>query len=404
MINLQIAYRKVADLVPYARNPRKNDHAVDQVAAVIREFGFRVPIIAKSDGTIVDGHLRYKAAQKLGLAEVPTVSADDLTETQIRALRISVNRMADLAEWDAQLLELEVAELEEVAFPTELVGFDLDAVAVLAEEQAKTPEVQVLPPGPMPGEDDVPEVKPEAVTRLGDVWLLGKHRVMCGDSTSIDAVEKLMVGAAPDMVFADPPYGIQHSGKGITANGVEGNDFGEIMGDGDVSVAVDSYTLSAGTYPQARLIFWGANYYCNALPNGCGWLVWDKQREGAVFSGAELAFVNRGVRLDVFRHQWHGMVKASEHGQARVHPTQKPIALAEWCFANYGNPSLVLDPFGGSGSTLLACERTSRTCRSMELDPNYCDVIVRRWQKATGQAATLEGDGRTFDAVAEAGR
>ncbi len=201
------------------------------------------------------------------------------------------------------------------------------------------------------------------------------------------------------MIFTDPPYGIAHSGKGITANGVQGNDFGEIMGDKDVSVAIDAFRLCASRWPDAKLIFWGANYYPEALTNGHGWIVWDKQRVGDTFSGAELAFMNGGVRVDVFRHMWHGMVKASEHGEKRVHPTQKPIALAEWCFAKYGDPKTVLDVFGGSGSTLIACEKTNRIARLMELDPKYVDVIVRRWQSFTGKTATLESTGQTFEQV-----
>lgn len=201
----------------------------------------------------------------------------------------------------------------------------------------------------------------------------------------------------PDMIFTDPPYGIAHSGKGITANGVQGNDFGEIMGDQDVAVAVDSFRLCAGLWPDVRTIFWGANYYPSALPDGHGWIVWDKQREGDTFSGAELAFVNAGVRVDVFRHMWHGMVKASEHGQKRVHPTQKPTALANWCFDRYGSPQMVLDLFGGSGSTLIACEESKRIARIMELDPKYCDVIIKRWQDFTGQKAVHAKTGKQFD-------
>ena len=377
-------------LIEYARNPRKNDHAVDRVAAAIREFGFRVPVVAKSDGTVVDGHLRLKAAKKLGLTEVPVVLADDMTDLQIKAFRLSVNKMAELAEWDDELLAIEFAELADAGFDNLLTGFTQDEIDALTPEQ--------IPEG-LTDEDAVPELQAEPVSKLGDVWLLGKHRVMCGDSTSIDSVEALLDGASIDMVFTDPPYGISHSGKGITANGVEGNDFGEIMGDSDISVAVDSFNLASGLLPDATLIFWGANYYASALPNGFGWLVWDKEREGDTFSGAELAFVNKGVRLDVFRHRWHGMVKASEQGQKRVHPTQKPIALAEWCFDHYGKPLAVLDLFGGSGSTLIACEKTGRHARLMELDPKYVDVIVRRWQEFTGKQATHAATGATFAEV-----
>ena len=173
------------------------------------------------------------------------------------------------------------------------------------------------------------------------------------------------------------------------------------MGDGDVSVAIDAFNLSISLFPDARVIFWGANYYPSALPNGHGWIVWDKEREGDTFSGAELAFINGGVRVDVFRHMWHGMVKASEHGQKRVHPTQKPVALAKWCFDRYGKPLIVLDLFGGSGSTLIASEEQGRTSVNMELDPKYVDVILKRWQDFTGKKAVHES-GKTFDEMAKA--
>jgi DNA modification methylase len=189
-----------------------------------------------------------------------------------------------------------------------------------------------------------------------------------------------MNGEKADMVFTDPPYGISHSGKGIKGNAKE-NDFGEILGDNDVTVAIDAFNLCQSLFSDATMIFWGANYYSSCLPNGFGWLVWDKQREGDTFSGAELAFVNKGVKVDVFRHQWHGMIKGSEMGEKRVHPTQKPIALVEWSFTNYKAGDNILDLFLGSGSTMVASHQLKRKCYGMELDPKYADVIVKRMIK-----------------------
>lgn len=196
-------------LVEYARNPRKNDHAVDRVAAAIREFGFRVPVVAKSDGTVVDGHLRLKAAKKLGLTEVPVVLADDMTDLQIKAFRLSVNKMAEFAEWDNELLALEFGELQELGFDLDLTGFDADELEAL---------MPVEVPEGLTDDDAVPEVPAEPVSKPGDVWLLGKHRVMCGDSTSIDAVEALMAGGKADMVFTDPPYGMSYGGGRAQGN------------------------------------------------------------------------------------------------------------------------------------------------------------------------------------------
>lgn len=386
---MRIEQRPVAGLIPYVNNSRKHsDEQVAQIAASIKEFGWTNPILVDGANGIIAGHGRLMAARKLGMEAVPVIELAHLSEPQRKALIIADNKLAMNAEWDNDLLMLELGELLEGGFDLDLLGFGKDELDALLSPTEATEGLT--------DEDAVPEPPAVPVTVLGDVWLLGKHRLMCGDSTSTDAVDMLTQSQSPDMVFTDPPYGIAHSGKGITANGVEGNDFGEIMGDKDVSVAIDAYHLCAGQWPDARLIFWGANYYPSALPDGHGWIVWDKQREGDTFSGAELAFINGGVRVDVFRHMWHGMVKASEHGQKRVHPTQKPIALAEWCFARYGNPDLVLDLFGGSGSTLIACEKTKRTANLMELDPKYVDVIIKRWQEFTGKTATLESTGQPF--------
>jgi hypothetical protein len=377
----QIEMVSIGQLLPYARNARTHDDAqVAQIAASIKEFGFNNPILIADDQSIVAGHGRLAAARKLGLTEVPVVRLSHLSDTQRKAYILADNRLALNAGWDNDLLKLELQELEIEGVDLEMLGFSKEELDGLLNS--------LEPTEGLTDEDAVPETPEEPITKPGDIWILGNHRLMCGDSTSIDAVDKLMNGDKADMVFTDPPYGIAHSGKGILGDAKE-NNFGEIMGDQNVTVAIDAFRLCAGQWPEARMIFWGANYYPSVLPDGHGWLVWDKQREGDTFSGAELAFINGGVRVDVFRHMWHGMIKASEQGKKRVHPTQKPIALAEWCFECYGDPGNVLDLFGGSGSTLIACEKTGRSCRMMELDPKYCDVIVKRWEEFTGKKAEL---------------
>jgi ParB-like chromosome segregation protein Spo0J len=371
----------IEKLIPYARNARTHDEAqVSQIAASIKEFGFNNPILISDDYSIIAGHGRLAAARKLGLAEVPVIRLSHLSDTQRKAYVLADNRLALNAGWDNDLLKLELIELKAEDVDLEMLGFSVEELDGLLNA--------LEPTEGLTDEDAVPEPPEEPITKPGDIWILGNHRLMCGDSTSVDAVGKLMAGERPEMVFADPPYGIAHSGKGITA-ATNGNDFGQILGDEDVGVAIDTFRLCVAQWPKASMIFWGANYYPSVLPDGHGWLVWDKQREGDTFSGAELAFINGGVRVDVFRHMWHGMIKASEHSQKRIHPTQKPIALAEWCFAKYGDSSTVLDLFGGSGSTLIACEKTGRSCRMMELDPKYCDVIVKRWEEFTGKKAEL---------------
>jgi DNA modification methylase len=393
-------------LIEYARNPRKNDHAVDKIAGAIKEFGFRIPVVAKSDGLVVDGHLRLKAAKKLGLTEVPVILADDMTEAQIKAFRISVNRMAEFAEWDNELLTLEFSELTDM-------GFDLDMTGFTAEEiEALTPEQ--IEPG-LTDEDAVPEVPEQPVTVLGDVWVLGKHRLMCGDSTSIDAVDKLMDGATVDMVFTDPPYGISIvSGGGKVGGGgafggkknekkdksniIQSSNFAPVAGDDSIDVAVEAIQVIATLGAKVEII-WGGNYYAGSLPNSSCWIVWDKKNTGN-FADCELAWTNQTTAVRKFEHMWNGMVKASEQGQKRVHPTQKPVALAAWCLEQYGKEcETVLDLFGGSGFTLLACEQKKKTGYIMELSALYVDVIVKRWQEFTGKIATHAETGQPFAEV-----
>jgi DNA modification methylase len=377
----QIKWEAVDKLIPYAKNARTHsDEQVAQIAGSIKEFGFNNPILVDKGNSVIAGHGRLMAARKLGMDKVPIVELEHLTESQRKAYVLADNRIALNSGWDTSMLSLELQDLKD-DIDLSLLGFDPDELDALLNPIEETEGLT--------DEDAVPDVPDEPKTKLGDIYILGNHRLMCGDSTSIDDVEDLVDGVTIDMVYTDPPYGISHSGKGITANGVEGNNFGEILGDDDISIAIDSFNLCQSLYPNAFHIFWGANYYASCLINGYGWIVWDKQREGNTFSGAELAYVNKGVRVDVFRHMWHGMVKASEHGQKRVHPTQKPTALSKWCFDNYGKPQTVLDLFGGSGSTLIACEETNKNCLMMELDPKYCDVIVKRWENFTGKKAEL---------------
>lgn len=379
-------------LTEYARNPRKNDHAVDKIAAAIKEFGFRVPVVAKSDGLVVDGHLRLKAAKKLGMTDVPVILADDMTEAQIKAFRISVNRMAEFAEWDNDLLALEFAELTDMGFDLDLTGFTADEIDALTPVQVEEG---------LTDEDAVPDVPVDPVTRVGDIWILGQHRLMCGDSTSIDAVEKLMDGAKVDMVYTDPPYGISIVGENGHVGGgklAKVGTYAPIAGDDTIDVAIEAIQVIKTMNAKIEII-WGGNYYANALDNSSCWIVWDKDNTG-YFADAELAWTNQDTAVRIFKHTWNGMIKGSEHGQKRVHPTQKPIALAEWCFDQYGTKAnTVLDLFCGSGSTLIACETKGKTGYMMELSPSYCDVIVKRWQAFTGKIATHAETGEPFAEV-----
>ena len=388
-----IVSRKVEDLIPYARNSRTHSDAqVAQIAASVREFGWTNPVLVDGENGIIAGHGRILAARKLGMDEVPCIELAGLSDTQRRAYIIADNKLALNAGWDDELLAIEFAELADAGFDNLLTGFTQDEIDALTPEQ--------LPEG-LTDEDAVPEVQAEPVSKLGDVWVLGKHRVMCGDSTSIDAVETLMDGATVDMVFTDPPYGISIVSSGGKVGGdslAKTGTYAPVAGDDTIDVAIEAIQVIQALGAKVEII-WGGNYYANSLPNSSCWLVWDKQNTGN-FADCELAWTNQTTAVRKFEHMWNGMVKASEHGQKRVHPTQKPVALAAWCLEQYGDEcETVLDLFGGSGFTLIACEQKKKTGYIMELAARYVDVIVKRWQEHTGCEATHAATGATFAEV-----
>lgn len=361
---------KINEVKPNPKNPRIiKDDKFKKLVKSIQDFPDMLnkrPLIVFTDVdgkyVVLGGNMRLKACKEIGLKEIPVILADEWTEEQKAEFLIKDNVGFGEWEWDQLQSEWDTEKLEEW-------GLDLPVDLSVTEELEAE-------------EDDyeIPEGSIETDIVLGDLFEIGEHRLLCGDSTDSDQVAKLMNGEKADMVFTDPPYGISHSGKGIKGSAKE-NDFGEILGDNDVTVAVDAFNLCQSLFVDATMIFWGANYYPSCLPNGFGWLVWDKEREGDTFSGAELAFVNKGVKVDVFRHQWHGMIKGSEMGEKRVHPTQKPIALVEWSFNNYKAGNNILDLFLGSGTTMVASHQLKRKCYGMELDPKYCQVIVDRMKK-----------------------
>ena len=400
----KVERRKLDTLTPYARNSRTHsDEQVAQIAASIKEWGFTAPILIEPDGGIIAGHGRVMAAQRLGLADVPCVIAEGWTEAQKRAYVIADNKLAMNAGWDNDLLAVEFGELADLGFDLDLTGFDADEIAALTPEEVTEG---------LTDEDAVPDVPVQPVTVEGDVWLLGRHRLMCGDSTSIDAVERLMAGQKADMVFTDPPYGVsivqgskvggsgafggKKNEKKNKSNVIASSNFAPVANDDSIDVAVAAIGVIATLGAKVEII-WGGNYYAASLPNSSCWIVWDKKNSGD-FADCELAWTNQKTAVRKFEHMWNGMVKASEHGQKRVHPTQKPIALAEWCIDNYAEDCVtVLDLFGGSGSTLIACETRRKDCFVMELAAPYCDAIINRWQDFTGHKATLEATGQTYD-------
>lgn len=384
----------VEDLIPYALNSRTHsDEQVAQLAAAIREFGFTNPVLIDQDMNLIAGHGRLMAARKLKLETVPAIVVTGLDDRRRRALVIADNKLALNAEWDADALRVELEDLG--ADFGELMGFNQDELVGMLQTASEG----------LTDEDAVPEAPEMPVTVEGDVWILGRHRLMCGDSTSIDAVERLIDGATIDLVHTDPPYGINEKGDRSKRGGItQGNNLPD-FDDTSTYAARDAFSLCEGL-SISRQVWWGANYYAHALPETANWLVWDKRVEEKhkdVNSDCELAWVrSKWSSVRIFRHLWKGLIKESERGQARVHPTQKPVALVEWVIDYYRDVKTVLDLFGGSGSTLIGCEKKGCDAFLMELEPYYADVIIQRWQDFTGQKATLEATGQTYEELGAA--
>jgi hypothetical protein len=301
---------------------------------------------------------------------VPVIELKDMTETQKRAYIIADNQLAMNSGWDTSLLTLELTDLQEDGFDLELLGFDPKELNALLD-----PEIVEG----LTDEDAVPDVPDEPKTKPGDIYELGNHRLMCGDSTSIDAVETLMNGVYPDLIHTDPPYGM----NAVTKSSVLKKNYKiDIMGDDTPDVAKDAFNLIYGLYPESKQIWWGANYYCSVLPDSECWLVWDKNNGQSDQTDCELAWAN-------FRSVVRQFTQASEKTN-RVHPTQKPVSLMEWIIKRFNLTSkTIADFFGGSGSTLIAAEKHGLTAFIMEFDPRFCDVIIQRWEEFTGGKAKL---------------
>ena len=495
-MNLQFETWPIERCIEYARNPRKNDHAVDKVAAAIKEYGFRVPIVAKSDGLVVDGHLRLKAAKKLGLTEVPVILADDMTDAQIKAFRLSVNRVAQEAQWDNDLLKIELQDLDANGFDLSLTGFEVGEIAAFLTE----------PTAGLTDEDAVPEVPVQPVTVLGDVWLMGNHRVMCGDSTVITDLERLMAGAKAALMHADPPYGMGKEKDGVENDNLHNDDLDSFQMEWWATLRpflLDNASAYIwGNAPELWRLWYKAGLGSSELMELRNQIVWDKKAIPGMASadlnqypvasehclffqlgnqlignmntadywegfepirayleqemksiGWKLADLNRATDSFmgghwVTRSQWafptaeqYGKIKSAAAGKAfkreydqlkreydqlkretrsyfdnahdamrdvwefsRVngeerhgHATPKPVAMMQRVMlSSLPKGGLCVEPFGGSGSTLMGAERTDRVCYAMELTPAYVDVIVKRWQDFTGKIAVLESTGEPF--------
>jgi DNA modification methylase len=401
---LKIEMWAVEKIVPYARNARKiPEEAIAKVAASIQEFGWRQPIVVDKDGVIICGHTRLLAAQRLGLTHAPVHAAENLTPSQVRAYRLLDNRSHEETSWDKDLLGLELLDLKSLGIDLDLTGFGMSEIDELlsgTDVKVGLTDVDAIP--------DVPEVP---VSRPGDLWVLGNQRALCGDATKREDIDRVLEGGHADMVFCDPPYSVSYTGKTARKLTIKNDDLGagffEFLRDacanilavtkGAIYICMSSSELhtlfkaftEAGGYWSTFLI-WAKNHFTLGRSD------YQRQYEPILYGWAQ------GTP-----HYWCGdrdqgdVWFVNKPAVNDLHPTMKPVELVQKAIRNSSKSrGLVFDPFGGSGSTLIACETTGRQARLIELDPRYVDVIVRRWQDYTGRKAVLVSDGREFEKIA----
>jgi DNA modification methylase len=397
----------VVRLIPYARNARTHSDAqVAQIAASIAEFGFNCPILVDSKAGIIAGHGRLLAARKLGLTEVPVIVLDHLSETQKRAYIIADNRLAENAGWDDELLQVELTALQQEDFNVHLLGFDDEDLARLLAGQDVN--------SGLTDEDAVPETPAVPISSPGDLWIIGDHRLFCGDATVRVDVDRLMGNDKGDLVFTDPPYNVAYEGYTEDRLTIKGDRMSPEQFEQFLQNTFSSYRDVLK--PGASL------YVCHSSS-------WQREFQNAIESAefkvrCQIIWAKNtfawGFGRYKFQHEpifychlagqkdpWYGdksqstLWEEKKPAANRLHPTMKPVELVERALVNSSKAGdIVVDLFGGSGTTLIGCERTGRKARLMELDPKYADVIVRRWQEYNGKAVVLDGDERTFSAVA----
>ena len=438
---MKITTVAINEVIPYARNPRKNEDAIAKVSASLQEYGWQQPIVVDADMIVIAGHTRLEAAKRLGMDEVPIHVADKLSDTQVKAFRIADNRVGQEAEWDLDLLKQELGDLSELSFDLSLTGFDSDQLDELLFDAIENEGLT--------DEDLVPDVEENYVSRLGDVWVLGNHRLMCGDSTVISDVEKLCDGKLMDACWTDPPYNVDYessAGK-IKNDNMKDSEFKKFLKDAFItafSVMREGAPIYVAHADTEGLNFRSAFKEAGFKLSGC--LIWVKDslvlgrsdyqwrhepilygwKEGAAhswFGGRknttvlESDYKNFTVHSDgtldidigsnILRVTGTDLcveqvlpttIRAEKPKRSDKHPTMKPVGLVLQMLENSSKVgSSVLDLFGGSGSTMIACQKSGRKSYLMEFDPKYADVIVKRWQDFTGKKAIHAESGISFD-------
>jgi DNA modification methylase len=404
------------DLIPYARNSRTHsDEQVTQIASSIKEFGFTNPVLIDADGGIIAGHGRVMAAKKLKMETVPVIVLSHLTEAQRRAYVIADNKLALNAGWDDEMLRVEFQELQDLGFDVELTGFSMDEINALTVEEVEG----------LTDEDAVPEAPETPVSVLGDVWLLGNHRLMCGDSTSVDDVDKAKGGREPELMYTDPPYGVKldqswrDKALGDKALG-KGNS--NIIQNDDRFDWTDTYSLFNG---DIAYVWCPSKFYhefhkgleeCELIPTQM--IIWNKS---VMVMGRSYYHWKHEPCIYAIRkggsHYWSGDRKQTTVWDAAPpnhimggsnedktgHPSQKPVSLAERAIGNHAC-KVIYEPFNGSGSTLIACEKLGKVCIAIDLEPKYIDMAINRWQQFTGKQAIHEESGKTYEELSNEGR
>ena len=392
---MKIETADINTIKPYENNPRKlKDSAIEKVAMSLKEYGFRQPIVVDKDRIIVVGHTRYRASKKLGFKEVPITIADNLTPEQINAYRIADNRTAEESEWDSELLKMEIKDLEAKDFKLDLLGFNEDQLndMLFEEKQGLTDE------------DEVPEAPEEPISKLGDIWKLGNHKLICGDSTILNNYEKLFNENKADLLMTDPPYNVDYEGKTkdkltIQNDSKNDDDFLQFLTDAFNNCAIH---LKLGCSFYIFHSDWYGLEFRQSIKNSDlelkQNLIWAKN--SMVMGRQDYQWQHEPCLYGWKRgasHSWYSdrkqttIIKYDRPSKSKLHPTMKPVGLVEYLIKNSSKQEdIILDPFLGSGTTLMACEKQGRICYGVELDPKYCDVIIKRWENFTGAKAKLE--------------
>lgn len=403
----KVERRSIDALIPYARNARTHtDTQVAQIAASIREWGWTVPVLVDEDGGIIAGHGRIMAARKLGLSDVPVMVASGWSDAQKKAYVLADNKLALNAGWDLEMLGGELRELSEMGFDCDLVGFDSSELESLMAEKTEG----------LTDPDDVPEPPVEPVTRLGDVWVLGKHRIICGDSTDALVVEKVLAGVSPHLMVTDPPYGVEYSAN-WRDDALGGKSGGRATGEVENDSRAD-WSEAWALFPGDVAYVWHAGNMAHIVAESL--LACDLNIRAQIIWSKSQFVIGRGDYHPQHEPCWYAVRKGKKghydggRKQSTLwqidkprksetgHSTQKPVECMKRPIENNSSPGqAVYEPFSGSGTTIIAGEMTGRCIYAIELSPAYVDVAVKRWQDFTGEQAVLEGDGRTFNEIGQ---